>query len=57
MSEDNKVVIKTVVVAKDHGVRIELLSGLQSTDRVIENPPDGVVQGDVVNVAMIENKK
>ena len=57
VSEDNKVVIKTVVVAKDHGVRIELLSGLQSTDRVIENPPDGVVQGDLVNVAMIENKK
>jgi hypothetical protein len=46
-----------VVVAKDHGVRLELLSGLESTDRVIENPPDGVMQGDLVNVAVVENKK
>jgi RND family efflux transporter MFP subunit len=53
----NKVVIKPVVIAKDHGVRLELLSGLESTDRVIENPPDGVVQGDLVNVAAVENKK
>ena len=53
----NKVVIKPVVVAKDHGVRLELLSGLESTDRVIENPPDGVMQGDLVNVAVVENKK
>lgn len=53
----NKVVIKPVVIAKDHGVRLELLSGLESTDRVIENPPDGVVQGDLVNVAVVENKK
>ena len=48
----NKVVIKPVVVAKDHGVRLELLSGLESTDRVIENPPDGVMEGDLVNVAV-----
>ena len=53
----NKVVIKAVVVAKDHGVRLELLSGLESTDRVIENPPDGVMPGDLVNVAVVENKK
>ena len=53
----NKVVIKAVVVAKDHGVRLELLSGLESTDRVIENPPDGVMEGDLVNVAVVENKK
>jgi RND family efflux transporter MFP subunit len=53
----NKVVIKPVVVAKDHGVRLELLSGLESTDRVIENPPDGVMPGDLVNVAVVENKK
>jgi len=53
----NKVVIKPVVVAKDHGVRLELLSGLESTDRVIENPPDGVMPGDLVNVTVVENKK
>ena len=57
VNADNKVVIKPVVVAKDHGVRLEILSGLESTDRVIENPPDGVMQGDLVNVAVVQNKK
>jgi RND family efflux transporter MFP subunit len=57
VNADNKVVIKPVLVAKDHGIRIELLSGLESTDRVIENPPDGVMQGDLVRVAVTENKK
>ena len=57
VNEDNKVVIKPVVVAKDHGVRLELLSGLLITDRVIENPPDGVLQGDVVKVTAGENTK
>ncbi len=57
VNADNKVVIKPVVVAKDHGIRLELLSGLESTDRVIENPPDGVMPGDLVRVAAAENKK
>jgi RND family efflux transporter MFP subunit len=57
VNDENKVVIKPVVVAKDHGVRLELMSGLQSSDRVIENPPDGVMQGDMVQIALIENKK
>lgn len=57
VNADNKVVIKPVLVAKDHGIRIELLSGLESTDRVIENPPDGVMEGDLVRVAVTENKK
>ena len=57
VNDENKVIIKPVVVAKDHGVRLELMSGLQSSDRVIENPPDGVMQGDMVQIALIENKK
>ena len=57
VNAENKVVIKPVVVAKDHGVRLELMSGLENTDRVIENPPDGVMQGDLVKVAVVENKK
>jgi membrane fusion protein, multidrug efflux system len=57
VNADNKVVIKPVLVAKDHGIRIELLSGLESTDRVIENPPDGVMPGDLVRVAATENTK
>ncbi|NDC60760.1 MAG: efflux RND transporter periplasmic adaptor subunit [Betaproteobacteria bacterium] len=57
VNPENKVVIKPVVVARDHGNRLELSSGLDSTDRVIENPPDGVMQGDVVRLAVNEEKK
>jgi RND family efflux transporter MFP subunit len=53
---DNKVQLKQVVIARDYGSRIELLSGIAATDRVIENPPDGVMQGDLVQVATVEAK-
>lgn len=53
---DNKVVLNQVVIARDHGNRVELLSGISPTDRVIENPPDGITQGDVVHVATVEAK-
>lgn len=48
---DNKVTLKTIVIARDLGKTIELHSGVDATDRVIENPPDGIKNGDHVNVA------
>jgi len=45
------------VIARDFGTRLELMSGLQASDKVIENPPDGVMQGDLVRVAVNEVKK
>jgi RND family efflux transporter MFP subunit len=50
VNTENRVVIKPVVIARDHGNRLELLSGLEASDKVIENPPDGVTQGDLVQV-------
>jgi RND family efflux transporter MFP subunit len=47
----NKVTLKTIVIARDLGKTIELHSGVDATDRVIENPPDGIKNGDLVNVA------
>ena len=48
---DNKVTVKTITIARDFGKTIELHSGIEATDRVIENPPDGIKSGDHVNVA------
>jgi RND family efflux transporter MFP subunit len=50
VNAENRVVMKPVVIARDHGNRLELLSGIQAQDKVIENPPDGVTQGDLVQV-------
>jgi RND family efflux transporter MFP subunit len=51
VGNDNKVVLKPVTIARDLGKIIELGSGLAPGDRVIESPPDGVADGDVVRVA------
>lgn len=48
---DNKVVLKTVTIQRDLGNVIELASGIEAGDRVIESPPDGISNGDVVHVA------
>jgi len=49
---ENKVVIKKVEIARDSGYVIELASGISSTDRIIQSPPDGVLDGDLVKVSM-----
>jgi RND family efflux transporter MFP subunit len=57
VSAENKVVLKAVVIGRDYGNKVELSSGLDATDRVIESPPDGVTDGDLVKVAVAETKK
>ena len=47
---DDRVVVKPVTVARDLGSVIEIASGLAPTDRVIQNPPDGIAAGDLVRV-------
>lgn len=47
----DRVVLKTVTISRDLGKVIELGSGLAADDRVIESPPDGVADGDVVRIA------
>ena len=47
---DDKVLFKTVTIARDLGKDIELASGLAPDDRVIIAPPDGLADGDQVRV-------
>ncbi|MGP1717360.1 MAG: efflux RND transporter periplasmic adaptor subunit [Methylophilus sp.] len=51
VNADNQVSLKTIIIARDLGKTLEIQSGLTADDRVIENPPDGVVEGDSVNIA------
>jgi membrane fusion protein, multidrug efflux system len=51
LGADNKVVIKKVTIARDFGQTIEIASGLEANDRVIQSPPDGISEGDAVRVA------
>jgi RND family efflux transporter MFP subunit len=51
VNADNQVSLKTITIARDLGKTLEIQSGLAASDRVIENPPDGVADGDKVNIA------
>jgi membrane fusion protein, multidrug efflux system len=50
VGSDDKVLFKTVTIARDLGRDIELGSGLSPDDRVIVAPPDGIADGDQVRV-------
>jgi RND family efflux transporter MFP subunit len=47
---DDKVLFKTVTIARDLGREIELASGVGPDDRIITAPPDGIADGDPVRV-------
>jgi RND family efflux transporter MFP subunit len=47
----DRVLLKSVSIERDLGAVVELASGLAPNDRVIENPPDGIGNGDQVRLA------
>jgi membrane fusion protein, multidrug efflux system len=51
VGSDDKVLFKSVTIARDLGRDIEIGSGLSPDDRVIVAPPDGMSDGDQVRVA------
>jgi hypothetical protein len=50
VGSNDRVLLKPVTIGRDLGAVVEIASGLDQKDRVIQNPPDGVANGDVVHV-------
>jgi RND family efflux transporter MFP subunit len=50
VGSNDRVLLKPVSIARDLGTVVEVASGLAPSDRVIENPPDGVETGARVHV-------
>jgi multidrug efflux pump subunit AcrA (membrane-fusion protein) len=48
---NNRVKLKTIVEGRDFGKTIEVLSGIDRTDRVILNPSDSILDGDATRPA------
>jgi RND family efflux transporter MFP subunit len=48
---NNKVVFKSVQLGRDLGDSVEVLAGLSPSDRIINNPPETLTNGDAVRVA------
>lgn len=53
---DNRVRLKAVTLLRDLGKSLDIGSGLTASDRVIESPPDGITEGDQVQIAVTEGK-
>jgi RND family efflux transporter MFP subunit len=47
---DNKAVFKTVQLGRDFGDTVEVVAGLSPKDRVIDNPPETLSNGDLVRL-------
>jgi multidrug efflux pump subunit AcrA (membrane-fusion protein) len=49
--EGGKVELVPIVIGKDYGTEVEVISGLQESDSVIVNPPDSLATGSIVRMA------
>jgi membrane fusion protein (multidrug efflux system) len=56
VDDGNRVTLKPVKIARDLGQVIEIASGIEAADRVIESPPDGLKNGDAVRVIVPAKK-
>jgi multidrug efflux pump subunit AcrA (membrane-fusion protein) len=57
LGADNQVQFKQVKISRDFGDTVEIGAGLAATDRVIDTPPDGLADGDHVQIATATDKK
>ncbi len=48
---ENRAQILPIAVGRDWGTQIEVLSGLDLNQRIVNSPPDSIFQGEKVNVA------
>jgi RND family efflux transporter MFP subunit len=47
---DDKVKLKRVTLGRNLGTKVEVLSGLEPSDRIVNSPPDSLADGDRVHV-------
>ena len=48
---NNRVKLKTIIIARDSGAFVDVASGVSATDRIIDNPTDALQNGDEVRIA------
>ncbi len=53
---DDKVELRHVIAGRDLGAVMEISNGLKPSDRVVDNPPDSVANGQLVRVVSTNSK-
>src|SRR5215469_10985244 len=56
VGNDSKVHLKPVVIGRDFGTKVEIVSGLAPDDRIIINPADSLSEGDAVKIAQAKGE-
>jgi multidrug efflux pump subunit AcrA (membrane-fusion protein) len=51
VDDSNHVKMKVITIRRDMGQSVEVGSGLTEADRVIDNPPDAIRDGDLVKIS------
>jgi membrane fusion protein (multidrug efflux system) len=57
VGSDNKVELKKIEIGKDLGTYLEIAQGLAPDDRLILNPSDSLVSGQIVRIRPAQNEK
>lgn len=55
VDQNGRVQLKSVKLGTDFGTTVEILSGLDASDRIVVNPADSLADGDVVTLAQADN--
>ncbi|CAN7377262.1 efflux RND transporter periplasmic adaptor subunit [Caulobacter sp. LjRoot300] len=53
---DSRVRLRPIKIARDLGTQIEVGAGVNPGDRVIDNPPEALVDGDMVKIAALPSE-
>src|SRR5580658_3790697 len=51
VDNDSKVHLRSITIGRDYGATLEILGGIEATDRIIINPSDSLEEGQQVHVA------
>ncbi|HEU5452352.1 MAG TPA: efflux RND transporter periplasmic adaptor subunit [Terriglobales bacterium] len=51
VGQDGKAHLRSIAIGQDYGASLEVLTGVDASDRIIINPPDSLEEGQAVNVA------
>ena len=51
LTTDNHVAFRPIQISHDQGSVVEIANGISPTDRIIDNPPDSIENGDLVQVS------
>jgi multidrug efflux pump subunit AcrA (membrane-fusion protein) len=54
---NDRVVLKSVTLGRDFGTEVEVVTGISATDKVIDNPPDSLSDGDAIRVATARGRR